>query len=221
MEKLKFIVKDIQIMALRDTEATPAKAIISVLLPVCVEMKKENDLFMKVLRSAVWRSKMDNEYIDAVKSGMTAKTVCIKSNDLDDWRKLTSKSKQLRQHQLLGYWATENYPALGKKLFGDKWMPPRRRSVDIIGSEAMPPDSVDTAIMSKLKIRSVELKVSWTTVDKLRLFVKTPENIGSYNEVKISSAIKSFDIDDDDIDKCWKHLRCSPMDKVGPNTISF
>lgn len=179
---------------------------ISVLLPHCVELKK--DVFLEILLSVVWRSKMDEYLRDSLKSGMTDKSLCIKSKDLLlDWRSLTSKSQQLRQYQLLGYWTMQYYPALGKKLFKDTWKPLQRQSIEVIGSEPMSSDAVDTAIMRKMKLRSIELDVCRTTLQKLRHFVETPNNIGKYNETRISRQVKSFDIEDDHIEKCWKALK--------------
>lgn len=167
---------------------------------------------------------MDDHYLDALKSGMTAKTLCVKQNDLlVDWKELTSKSQQLRQYQLLGYWATHNYPDLGKKLFGETWKAVQRQSIEVIGSEAMSSDAVDAVIMRKMKVRSIELNVCQSTLSKLRHFVETPNNIVKCNEIRISPKIKSFDIKDDYIEKCWKALKYGnlPMSEVGSISIEL
>lgn len=195
-----------RVMELQNIKAKPAKAVTSILLPFCEELQR--DIFVEVIKSVVWHSKMDDDYIDAIKTGMTAKTVCVKSNDLSvEWSKVTSKSKQLRQYQLLGFWAASNFPALGKKLIGDSWTVPQRQAVEVVGSEPMSCDAVDTVIMQKMKLRSLELKISSATMSKLRHFVKTPKDIGTYNEIRISSTMTTFTINEVDVDKCWEQLK--------------
>lgn len=196
----------VRVMASQKIKAKPAKAVTSILLPFCEELQR--DIFVEVIKSVVWHSKMDDDHIDAMKTGMTMKTVCVKSNDLCvEWTELTSESQQLRQYQLLGFWAASNFPAFCIKLIGDSWTAPQRQAVEIVGSEPMPCDAVDTVIMQKMKLRSIELKISSDTMSKLRHFVKTPKNIGTYNEIRISSTMTTFTINEVDVDKCWEQLK--------------
>lgn len=187
---------------------------VSILLPYCVELNK--DLLLEILKNVVWRSRMDDHYVDALKYGMTAKTLCVKLNDLIvDWKELTSNSQQLRQYRLLGYWAMHNFPALGKKLFGDTCKAVQRQSIEVLRSETMSSDAVDTVIMRKMKLRSIELDVCQSTLSKLRHFVETP-NIVKCNEIRISRKMKSFNIEEDQMEKCWKALKYGnlPMNEV-------
>lgn len=204
-------------MSLHDNIRFESNPVVSILMPYCVELNE--DVFLQILKSVIWHSKMDDRYRDALKSGMTSKTLCVESSDLKlNWKELTSKSQKLRQYQLLGYWATHNYPALGKKLFGDTWKVLQRQSIEVIGSEAMSSDAVDAEIIRKMKIRSIELNVCKGTLTKLRrLVVETPKNIGQYNGIQISPKMKSFDIQHDHIEKCWETLKYGnlSMSEVG------
>ena len=101
-------------------------------------------------------------------------------------------------------------------MFGEAWKAVERQSIQVIGNEAMSSDAVDTAIMRRMKLRVIELNVCQSTLSKLRNFVETPNNIGKCNEIRISRKVKSFDIEDDHIEKCWKALKYGnlPMSEV-------
>ncbi len=199
-----------------------SEPVLNILLPCCLELQE--DVFLEILKNAVWRSRMDDCYLDALKSGMTTKTLCVKSKDLlVDWKELSSKSQLLRQYQVLGYWTMHNYPALGKKLFGKTWKAVQRQSIEVVGSEPMSPEAVDAVIMRKMKIRSIELSVCKSTVSKLRYFVETPNNIVRYNEKRLYPKVKSFDIQDDYVKECWKALKYGNMviSKVESDSIGL
>lgn len=186
------------------------KQAICVLLPVCVEL--ETDVFLNILRNVVARSARSELYdlqFDAFTAGLTDDTFYIKSNDmLLNWKELDSKSQRIRQLKLLGFWAIKNYPSLGKKLLGETWQPPQRKSVEVFGNSVMSPDAIDDVIFRKMQLRIMELSVCHSTVTaKLKHFVQAPSNIGKFNEIQISPAIKSFEIENDYLENCWKALK--------------
>ncbi|KAJ6639520.1 hypothetical protein Bhyg_12266, partial [Pseudolycoriella hygida] len=120
---------------------------------------------------------------------------------------MTSTSQRVRQTKLLGYWAIENYPALGRKFFGDTWHPPQRQSVEVLGNSWISPHAIDKAIFRKLNIRIIALNVCESTLGRLKHFVEAPSNIDKFNGIKIIKNLKSFDIKSDYVDVCWKALK--------------
>lgn len=183
---------------------------VNVLLPTCIESK--NDIFLEILRNIVQRTartKLDNNYLyTALKSGMKAETFEINSDDtVAHWKDLKSKSEQVRQSKMLGYWAIQNFPSLGKKLFGESWQVPQRKSVAVVGHGYMKPDELDAVIFRKLKIRLVELSLSESTFSRFKHFVKVPIDIGKFNEFHITQKIKCFDIETKHLQNCWDALK--------------
>ncbi|KAJ6648125.1 hypothetical protein Bhyg_03350, partial [Pseudolycoriella hygida] len=167
----------------------------------------EVDIFFNILKNVVLRSRSDDHLVDALKFGMTG-TFHIKSKDLlDNWKDMTSTSQRVRQRKLLGYWAIENYPALGRKFFGDTWYPPQSRSVEVLGNSWISPHAIDKAIFRKLNIRIIALNVCESTLGRLKHFVEAPSNIDEFNGIKFTKNLKSFDIKSDYVDVCWKALK--------------
>lgn len=180
------------------------------LLPTCIESK--NDIFLEILRNVVQRTartKLDNNFLyNALKTGMKAETFAINSDDIvGHWKELKSKSEQVRQSKMLGYWAIQNFPSLGKKLFGESWQVPQRKCVDVVGQGSMKPDEIDAVIFRKLKIRLVELSLSESTFSRFKHFVKVPIDIGKFNDVHITQKIKCFDIETEYLQNCWDALK--------------
>lgn len=184
-------------------------SLVCIFLPVCNETK--TDIFLKILKNVLARKakKLDDHYIKvAFKSGMNAEEFSIDFGDmLGDWKDMNSMSQQICQAKLLGYWSINNFPSLGKKLFGENYRAPERKGVVIDGSKVVECDEIDAIIFSKMKIRIIQLDVGRTTLSKLKHFVKAPVGIGKSNEVQISPKMKSFDIDTDHLEECWKALK--------------
>lgn len=120
---------------------------------------------------------------------MKAETFAINSDDIvAHWKELKLKPEHVRQWKILGYWAIQNFPSLGKKLFGESWQ--------------MKPDEIDAVIFRKLKIRLVELSLSDSTFSRFNHFVKVPIDIGKFNDVHITQKIKCFDIETEYLQNC-------------------
>lgn len=129
-----------------------------VLLPMCTETK--SDVFLNILRNVVGHSKIVENLLDyALQAGMTAETFTIDTEDvMVHWNELNTKSKEIRQSKMLGYWAIENFPSLGKKLHGEPWLAPQRKCVQVVdGNRSLKPDEVDDLIFQKMK----KSKTTW------------------------------------------------------------
>ncbi len=131
------------------------------LLPKCTEANV--DIFLSVLKNAVNRTRIDDCALDnALRTGMAGDMLSIRSKDTSlDWKDLQSKRQQIRQAELLGYWAINNYPLLGKKLFGESYKAPERMSVEVNSKEQptlMSVDEVDAFVFRKIKLRIIELE---------------------------------------------------------------
>lgn len=178
----------------------------NILLPICVE--SQSDIFFSVIKNSIERSKLD-DLLNALKWAMNGDPFRIEAEDLSsNWNELESKVQQIRQAKILGLWAIENFPALGKKFFGPSWQPPKRNNIDVVGQAQIGPDKLDAIVFQKLKLRVCQLNASPSTLKKLRyLEVHIPPNIGKHNEYEHSQRVKSFEIIEDWIDEGWKVLR--------------
>lgn len=180
-------------------------------MPICTEAKF--DVFFNVVKSIIARSKLDVHYLDqALRSGLMADKVCIELEDMTtNWNELVSKEQQIRQFKILGYWAIENFPLLGKKMLGGSWKPPKRESFRIVenSKEIILSDAdVDAFVLKKLKLRLLQLNLSKSTLGRLKQFiVDVPASISKNNEIQISPKIKSFDVHDECVTDCWKALK--------------
>lgn len=178
----------------------------NVLLPICSQSK--NDVFLNILKSIVARAILNDNLINAFQSGMHGENFSIESEDISiDWKKLNSEPQQIRQSKLLGLWAINFFPSLGKKLLGDGYRAPKRNAVEVIGSSVIEPDSIDGFILPKMKLRIIELNVSESTKAKLKHFVKAPCYIGKNSGIQISRKMKMFNIDKEFHERCWKALK--------------
>lgn len=182
------------------------------LLPTCVESKF--DAFFNILRKAIGRSAPEVNYLDnALKFGMTGKAMTIEPDDiLVDWKLQQTKSNQIMQWKLLGFWANQNSSSLGKKLFHSSWMPPQRECVEVVGGKLMTPEEIDVIIARKVKLRVYELSVSKSTFEKVKHFVKVPADVDVYNDKQISPKIKSFEIKPEHLQRCYDALRFGKFD---------
>lgn len=147
---------------------------LNVLLPICTE--SQNDVFMNILKNVVGHLKLGDLYLEsAFKSGMRGVELAIEQEDIKmNWTQLNSKQQQIRQAQLLGFWAINGFPSLGKKLFGTSFQAPNRSAVKVIGNSVMSADSIDDFIIPKMKLLLIKLNVKGSTVVKLKDFVKVP-----------------------------------------------
>lgn len=180
------------------------------LLPYCPESKI--DAFFGVLKSIINRKSIDeNCYDSSLKSAMNGENFCIDSMDLVmNWSMLNSHDQRIRQSKLLGYWAIQNFTSFGNVLLGKAWKAPERKSIKVVGSsesEEMQPEEIDEKIFQKLSLRILEIGVSNSTLAKLKNLVSVPITIGRKNELQISVKLKSFDIHDGCMEKCWRALK--------------
>ncbi len=189
------------------SDKTKPQAPVNILLPVCIELK--DDVFLNILRTVVNRVRIDeNSLCNDLKSGMMAATFAIDSEDVSvNWKELTSKSKQGLQSKMLGFWAIQNFPSLGRKLFGDSWKAHQRECINVVGKESMTPEELDDVIFQKLKLRIIELRVTESTIGMLKHFKKAPVNIGKCNALQISPKMKSFNIVEEHLSLCWDVLK--------------
>ncbi len=196
-----------------------SKPTFNVLLPFCVEAK--TDVFMIILKNIVARSMLeDNCLVTAIKAGMSEEQFSIEPDDISvDWTKQNSESQQIRQWELLGSWTASNFPALGKKLFGESYRVPKRNAETVNGNSVFESDSINEIIFSKMKIRIIELSVSESTMEKLKHFTKVPDVIGKSKEQRISRKMKSFEVDDAFVDRCWKALKSGAFSADSDSTI--
>lgn len=177
-----------------------------ILLPVCGE--STSDVFFNVIRNSIARSKLDEHFLDnALKCGIAGEEFEIEIDDVaTDWGQLQSNEQLIRQSKLLGYWAMEHFPALGKKFFGATWVPNERQHIQVVGqADSMNPGDIDKLVFKKLKLRLMELQVSESTAIKLKHFaVDAVATMVKTNEHQLSPKIKSWDIDGEDY---WKTLK--------------
>lgn len=179
---------------------------LSILLPACKE--STSDVFFNVIRNSIARSKLDEHYLDnALKCGVGGEEFEIEADDVAvDWGQLQSDEQLIRQSKILGYWAVEHFPALGKKFFGTAWLPSDRQHVQVVGQpDSVSPGDIDKMVFKKMKLRLMELHVSESTANKLKHFaVDAVATMVRSNEHQMSPKIKSWDIEGED---CWKTLK--------------
>lgn len=185
-----------------------------VLLPICVEF--EHDVFLNLLRNVVGRvgrTKWTDHCLDnAFKSGMTVENIVAGEDDITtNWKNCNSQRNRILQSKLLGYWSTTNCPTFGKVFFGNNWLPPKGNFVKFEASNCtkiMTAAEIDRIIFPKLKCYVVELNVCESTLANLKHFVKVPIDEIHLEYVKqISSKIKSFNIQENYLEKCWAALK--------------
>lgn len=185
-----------------------------ILLPVCVEF--EHDVFFNILKNVVGRvgrSKLAEHYMDnAFKTGMTADEILIQENEVSSsWKIDKSSEASVRQSQMLGYWSRTHCPGFTKIFFGESCKPLQENVVklkSIDGTKTMTSVEVDKVILPKMECAIVELSICESTVMNLKHFVHVPINkIGVYGEVKISQRMKSYNIENAYLSKCWAALK--------------
>lgn len=194
------------------TDETIQKGItpLYVVLPFCTQFSC--DVFLDVLKKVVARTKLGDNHIEgAFISGMEAKVLFIEPEDLStDWTEKSSKSKQIRLSKLIGFWSVNNFPSLGKKVFGGRWQPFEERKI-VIGDGALLPDiddkELDSIIFQKFVIRVIQLNVNSSTFAKVKHFVAVPASVCKTNFVRISKKMKMFEIQDLHMENCWSALK--------------
>lgn len=190
--------------------------VVYVLLPVCAE--SQYDVFFNLLKNVVGkvgRARLTEHFLDnAFKSGMMNDEILIDEDDVSlSWKIRNSKREKIRQSQLLGHWSTANCPTVGKVFFGNTWQAPEDNFVKVNtrkGIKVMAAAEIDNIIFQKMKCHLVELNVKSSTLPNLKHFVKVPiREIEVENESQISkiSTMKSFDIKEDYMQKCWEALK--------------
>lgn len=92
---------------------------------------------------------------------------------------------------MLGFWAINSYPLLGKKVGDESWKAPTR-NIEVTGNQKMNSEEVDTLILQKLKLRAIQLNVRDSTIGRLKYFVKVPASICKNNEVQISLSLMTI-----------------------------
>lgn len=202
-------------MEATDKNSMKIKPPVYILLPICVETK--TDVFYNILKKTLARKKLKDHYLDtAFKMGLMGDKVYIEMDDINrNWRELESKDQQIRQSKLIGYWAIDNFPSLGKKLCGKSWSPSKESRVQVIEhSKEISSQENDATVFQKLKIRVMQLNVSENTFCKLKHFVNVPAYIGKSSGSQITPKIKSFDVDCEWVEQCWKALKMGhfPLD---------
>lgn len=178
---------------------------IFVVLPVCTEL--QHDIFLNILKNVVGRSKLDTHLMDrAFIHGMKGPSLSYNSNDFNcNWSDEKSATKQMFYAKLLGSWAAHNFPSLGRKLFGEKWLP-RQRDVLVRSTQESNIQEMYNTILKKLALRVVQLNVSPSTAEKLKHFVRVPANICDGNGLCLSKKMVSFGVHCSQIANCWKAL---------------
>lgn len=175
------------------------------LLPVFIELKQ--DVFLKMLRKIVSRTKFGDGIESSFTSGMTAKTLFINLEDLSANCNDDDKELLIRLSELMGFWAVNNFPSLGLKLLGECWNPTEDRTVSIGNQQTMNDKEMDAIVFQKLKLRVIELSVSRTTLSRIKHFVTVPTYVCEKDPVQISIKMKMFAIQDAHIDDCWQALK--------------
>lgn len=201
---------------IKKMETTP----FNILLPVCVQTK--TDVFLMILKNSVARSGMLDHYlVSALKSGMS-ENFSIESEDISvDWTKLDSELQQIRQWKLIGLWTVNNFPSMVKKLFGELCGVPQRNAIPVNGNSAFEADSIDEFIFPKMKLRIIELTVSKSTLGKLKHFTLVPGVIGKSKEQRIARKMKSFDVDAEFVERCWKALKSGEFSMNSDFEVSY
>lgn len=182
------------------------------LLPIFTELKE--DVFLKLLQKIVSRTKFGDGIESLFTSGMTANTLFIEWEDLSSNRK--DETQQIRLSKLMGFWAVNNFPSLGRKLLGECWNPPEDRTVNIGNQQTMYDKEMDAIVLQKLKLRVIELSVVSSTFDKIKHFVTVPASVCENDPVDISKKMKMFTIQDTHIDDCWQSLKAGKY-IINPN----
>lgn len=186
---------------------------VNILLPICEET--DIDVFLHILRSIISRKSEDHYLYNGLKFGMSGEVFSIEEEDLTmNWKGLNTTKQRIRQSRLLGYWATKNFPSLGKKLHGVSWQPSTKSLPIKNQPKDINADEIIAKLSEKVKLRILELDVSDGTVSRLKDFVNVPANIGKRNEFKLSKQMKSFDIDDEWMEHCWKALKSGEFSLV-------
>lgn len=195
-----------------------------ILLPICIDFQE--DVFFSILKNVVTHVKLtDNYHEKAFKSGLIAEEIHIDENVLLHWNKLTSREDRIQQSKLLGFWAATNCPNYGNVLHGRIWEAPLCNYIKVLsktGQKLMNNAEIDAAIIPKMKCIVVELNnLSQSTSQKLQKFVKVPINeIKVNNERQISKKIKTFDVDNEYIERCWMALKSGEW-KAGNGVRQF
>lgn len=189
-----------------------------VLLPLYTELKQ--DIFLEILKKVVSRTRFGEDFIEcAFTSGMTEKTLFIESKDLSmDCNGETSMSELV---SLIGFWAVNNFPSLGRKLLGQSWQPSKERIVNIGNQDILDDKLIDATVFKKLKLRVIELSVSESTWTKVKHFVAVPAGVCDDNPERISKKMKMFSIKDAYIDDCWKALKLGKFITNDDLEVSF
>lgn len=173
---------------------------IYVLLPFYTEFSC--NVFLDILKKIVSRTRLgDNEIESAFISGMGAGTLFRKPEDFST--KCTENSpvsKQVRFAKLLGIWAADNFPSLGKKLMGERWQPPNGRMANELIYE-------NKQMQSIIQLRVIELRVECSTFEKVKHFVQVPASVCMGEAIQISKKLRMFAIDDRQIEDCWQALK--------------
>lgn len=186
---------------------------LNVLLPICTESKY--NVFMNILKNVVGHSKLGDHYLDsAFKSSMSGGEMAIEQEDVTvNWTQLNSRQQEIRQAQLLGFWAINGFPSLGKKLFKATYLAPNRSAVEVVGNSVMSAESIDDVIIPKMKLLLIKLNVKSSTVVKMKYFVKVPAFVGEENGLKVSRKMKSFEIKTELLESCWQALKYGEFPK--------
>lgn len=202
----------------KNKENTPP---IYILLPVCVEA--QTDLFLNILRNVVAHSRYYDVFLeDALISGMLGERFSVDSYDLSvNWNILNSKSRQIRQAKLIGFWTARNYPLIGKKLIGGAWQPPKTNCIEIIGSNAINEEEIEAIIFKKMGLRIMELSVSHSTLTKLKYFVKVSVAIEQVNGFQVSPKIKAYDVESKHLEGCWQALKLGEFSSTANFEVTF
>ncbi|XP_037037457.1 CAP-Gly domain-containing linker protein 1-like isoform X2 [Bradysia coprophila] len=194
---------------------------IKILLPMC---DAKYDVFVSLITNLIGRVKLDEHPEDnALKVGLKGEKFAVELADLTDaWFESSSIVQRIRRNNLLGYWSIAHFPVVGKKFFGLKWEPPQREELEIVGSEEkMCAEEIDDFVSKKLKLRLIELSVSQSTLQKLRLFVvDIPADAGKRNQSSIPPGMMSYEIDDHRAGDFWQLIKLGLPKMSGPQRQS-
>lgn len=193
----------------------------SILLPFCVQT--QTDVFLEILRNSVKRSGISefHDLVSALKSGMS-EIFSIESEDVTvDWTKLDSKTQQIRQWKLIGFWTLNNFPSMVEKLIGESCGVPKRNAIQVNGNSAFEADSIDEFIYLKMKPRIIELTVAESTRRKLKHFTLVPDGIRKSKEQRVSRKMKSFEVDAEFVECCWNALKSGKFSMNSDFEVSY
>lgn len=186
-----------------------------IVLPICVESNE--DVFLSILKNVVARTKFEDNYLSGFMKGMMSDQLDVGSDDMSvNWKTLHSKAQRRWQSKLIGFWCSNNYPLIGKKLFGDGWTAPQRSYVTSNG-RAITADDVDDIVFKKMRLRLIELSVNASTTDRLKWFVKAPASIDIFDPIQLSKKMRAFTIRSGHLEACWKALKFGQFS----TTVSF